>query len=369
MQAKSSRIFRIATRKSPLALWQANKVKSLLECSNFKAELVPIVTTGDKMQKGALAQVQLGVHELPNHLNTGKGLFVKEIQEAMLANEADLAVHSMKDLPVHETDSLIVSALLPRARAHDVLILSKNLREAFQKSSAFSKTRGNFSTLSFSEIRESLVQEKEFYSGILGTTSSRRQNLLRNNFGKELNIQILRGNVDTRLSKVRNNEFAAIVLAQAGLERLGLFSDSDMITLPKNLFTPAPAQGVVAVEIRSLDAELQEILSHFSHESTVFAALTERLTLKILGGDCHTAIGIHFDEGILSIFCAHESKCISTEFRPSSLACESLLKIVQNSAGCYNSALDEAVNSMFVLELKDHLRQNEYQTVSSFNPG
>ncbi len=369
MQAKSSRIYRIATRKSPLALWQANKVKSLLESSNFKTELVPLVTTGDKMQKGALAQVQLGVDELPHHLSTGKGLFVKEIQEAMLSNHADLAVHSMKDLPVQETVGLMVSALLPRASAHDVLILSPKVREALQKSCGNSETKSNFSKLAFSEIQKSLAQEKEFLTGILGTTSSRRQNLLRNNFGSELNIQILRGNVDTRLSKVRNNEFAAIVLARAGLERLGLFSDTDMISLPKNLFTPAPAQGIVAIEIRSDDFELQEILSQFSHKSTVLTALAERLTLKILGGDCHTSIGIHFDDGILSLFCAHESKSISTRFQPSALAFESLLKIVKKSAGCYNSAMEQAANSMFVLELKDHLRKNEYQTVSSFNPG
>ena len=118
----------IATRKSMLALWQAETIQKLLSFHGIKTSLLPIVTTGDKMQKSQLADIQLNINP-EHHLTTGKGLFIKEIQEAILASKAQIAVHSMKDLPVTQTNGLKIAALLPRASACDVLILSPNVLE------------------------------------------------------------------------------------------------------------------------------------------------------------------------------------------------------------------------------------------------
>jgi hydroxymethylbilane synthase len=300
-----SRKIVIATRKSPLALWQANTVKSLLEKHGLDVELNTVTTSGDKMQRGALAEVSLDDPNIPAHLKTGKGLFVKEVQEEILARRADLAVHSMKDLPVEATDGLRVAAVLPRANPSDVMIFSPRLLEVFQSRAKISGAPD----LQISEVLKSLADFDWANAAPVGTTSARRQFFLRKTIAPaKLPLVVLRGNVDTRLSRVWNNEFSFIMLARAGIDRLGLYSPERMLTLPPEICTPAPAQGVVAIECRSSDVELRAILSKINHSRTSLAAACERAALWLTGGNCHTALAAHFDGQTLTAWAAAGEK-------------------------------------------------------------
>lgn len=279
--------FFIATRKSMLALKQAQMVSLLLQKSGFQTELLPLVTTGDKLQKSPLADINLNT-DSPEHLKTGKGLFIKEIQEALLSKKAQIAVHSMKDLPITQTEGLALAALLPRASPNDVLILSPNVL----KEIGISDLRSTH--LSYEELKNKLLTSSTFLSGPIGTTSGRRQLLMKKHFSASLNLQTLRGNVDSRLKKVRNNEFAAILLAQAGLERLELCKASDMFLLPLDKFIPAAAQGIIAIEVPLEEKELFQKTILLTSAETCLQAGMERLVLSLLDGDCHSPVGVHF---------------------------------------------------------------------------
>lgn len=292
----------IATRKSHLALWQAHKIQSLLQEKGIKTQLFPLVTTGDKMQKSQLADIHLPEQNAEHHLTTGKGLFIKEIQEALLSNKAHIAVHSMKDLPVAQTSQLSITALLPRAGARDVIIFSPEL---LQSTSLHTMSAAQKAQLTFGELKSILSTNPIFTQKPIGTTSARRQLLLKKCWNPHLNVQILRGNVDTRLKRVQNNEFAAILLAEAGLERLELFNHEHMFYLPISEFIPAAAQGVIAVEINDNNQQLANILTSLSCKQTRFAAGIERMVLALLGGDCHTPIGAHYDNKQLYVVCGH----------------------------------------------------------------
>ncbi len=296
-----SQVFYISTRKSMLALWQAEAIQNLLSFHGVEARLLPLVTTGDKMQKSQLAEVQIQQNDVLNHhLSTGKGLFIKEIQEAILSGKAQIAVHSMKDLPVAQTNGLSIVCLLPRAGARDVLILSPKVLEETKLNSLSDEERGN---LGYQKLKDILLTSKVFCEKEIGTTSSRRQMLLRKSISPHLNIQILRGNIDTRLKRLRNNEFSAIILAEAGLERLGLLNKKEMFFLPIMEFIPATAQGVIAVEIVENHNDLINYTSKFNCKKTCISAGIERMILALLGGDCHSSIGIHYQNGELFIIC------------------------------------------------------------------
>ncbi len=278
-----SQVFHIATRKSMLALWQAQTIQNLLCSYGVKASLLPLVTTGDKMQKSQLADIQIQQNNiLDHHLSTGKGLFIKEIQEAILSGKAQIAVHSMKDLPVTQTKGLSIVSLLARAGARDVLILSPKVLEETKLNLLSDEEREN---LEYQKLKEILLTSKIFCEKEIGTTSTRRQMLLRKSISSHLNIQILRGNIDTRLKRLRNNEFSAIILAEAGLERLGLLNKKEMFFLPITEFIPATAQGVIAVEIGENHHDLLNHASKFNCKKTCISAGIERMTLTILGGD------------------------------------------------------------------------------------
>ena len=295
----------IATRKSPLALWQANTVKSILESRGFDVELNTVTTTGDKMQRGALAEVSLDDPTIPAHLKTGKGLFVKEVQEEILAHRADLAVHSMKDLPVEATDGLRVAAVLPRANPSDVIIFSPRQLAAISALSNFTGLHEE----SADRVLVGLAGADWNGAAPIGTTSARRQFFLNKTLAPaNLPLVVLRGNVDTRLSRVGNNEFSFIMLARAGIDRLGLCSPEKMLTLPTSLCTPAPAQGVVAIECRSSDSELRKALASINDPQTSLAAALERATLWLTGGNCHTALAAHYDGNKLTSWAAADSK-------------------------------------------------------------
>jgi len=243
----------IATRKSMLALWQAEWIKSqLMEINpDFEIELNKIKTTGDKILDVPLAQVG------------GKGLFVKEIEEAMLRNEADLAVHSMKDVPTDLPDGLHLSTITKREDPRDAFIAREGIK-------------------SFDDLPQ---------GGHIGTSSLRRICQLLNK-RPDLKISQLRGNVDTRLRKLAEGEYDAIILATAGVKRLG---HADKITeiLPPELSLPAIGQGAVGIECRVDDAFINDLLSKLDHKETSVCVTAERACLKKLEGGCQVPIAAY----------------------------------------------------------------------------
>jgi len=240
---------KIATRKSQLALWQANWVKGLIEKGNpgVTVELVKILTKGDKILDVPLAKVG------------GKGLFVKEIEEALLREEADIAVHSMKDVPTELPDGLHLPVILKREDPRDAW---------FAKDGAL-----------FSEIRKGAK---------VGTSSLRRQAQLRA-ARPDLVFDDLRGNVDTRLRKLSEGQYDAIVLAAAGVKRLGL-ADNVTEYLGTDITLPAIAQGAVGIECRENDAETNALIAPLNHHETWINVSAERAFLATLEGGCQVPI-------------------------------------------------------------------------------
>ena len=240
---------KIGTRASKLALWQANWIKSALIEANPQqtVELVTIKTKGDKILDVPLAKVG------------GKGLFVKEIEQALLDGRIDIAVHSMKDMPAEIPDGLGIGAIPPREISADVLI-SKN-------------------GLLFSELRQ---------GGIIGTSSLRRGAQLRH-ARPDVVITPLRGNVETRLKKMETENLDAVVLAAAGVKRLDL---EDRITeyLDSDIMLPAVGQGALCIEIRQNDPDIQKIISALDDSDTRAIVMGERAFLNRLGGSCQVPI-------------------------------------------------------------------------------
>lgn len=241
---------RIGTRGSSLALWQADAVKKSIEMEypEIDIEIVKIKTMGDKIKDVPLAKIG------------GKGLFLKEIEEALYKNEIDIAVHSLKDVPVILPEGLEIYATLKRDDPRDVLI---------------SKKYKNF---------------KEFpNNAVIGTSSLRRKaQILKHN--NTLIVKDCRGNVQTRLNKLRENKYDGIILAMAGLLRLGL---SNIITevIDVDMMIPAICQGIIGVEIRKNDDTAKKLLNHLNDKNTHIIATAERTFLKTLGGSCQTPIG------------------------------------------------------------------------------
>ncbi len=238
---------RIGTRGSRLALVQAGIVRDLLAREGRDSEIVIVKTSGDRIQDRPLADAG------------GKGLFTKELEEALFAGEADIAVHSMKDVPTHLPDGLELGAFLPREDPRDVLVSGK------------------------SHTLSSLPP-----SAIVGTSSVRRRaQLLRAR--KDVEAVTLRGNVDTRLSKVESGAFAAAILALAGLKRLGL-QDRAATILDSDVWLPSPAQGAIGIELRKDDAYAKDAVAKLNHEPTAIALACERAFLAALDGSCRTPI-------------------------------------------------------------------------------
>ena len=248
----------IATRGSQLALWQAHHVKARLEAVSpgITVELEVIKTSGDKILDVPLAKVG------------GKGLFVKEIEQALVDRTADLAVHSMKDVPAELAPGLVIAAVSTREVPWDALC-----------------------------AREPVTLDTLPRGARVGTSSMRRQaQLLARR--PDLKILMLRGNVPTRLRKLDEGEFDAIVLAAAGLHRLGM---ADRITqlLPLETSIPAVAQGVLAIESRDGDTRVRELVRAAIHDEPTHAKmLAERTFLARMGGSCQTPLAAHaLDDG------------------------------------------------------------------------
>ncbi|MBJ91836.1 MAG: hydroxymethylbilane synthase [Alteromonadaceae bacterium] len=243
---------RIATRKSALALWQAEYVKAelLRNHPNLTVELVPMSTQGDKILDTPLAKIG------------GKGLFVKELEQAMLEDRADIAVHSMKDVPVEFPDGLMLHTICPRENPQDAFVSNQ-----------------------FKSIDELPP------GAVVGTSSLRRQCQLKA-LRPDLTVRDLRGNVNTRLAKLDNGEYAAIILAAAGLIRLG-FEQRIAALMPVDTSLPANGQGAVGIECRSDDKEVQQLLSALEHRETRICVLAERAMNRKLQGGCQVPIGAY----------------------------------------------------------------------------
>jgi hydroxymethylbilane synthase len=240
---------RIATRKSPLALWQANHVRDalLVRHPELDVELLTMTTQGDKILDTPLAKVG------------GKGLFVKELETGMLEGRADLAVHSMKDVPVEFPQGLCLAAVLPREDPRDVLISN--------------------TCSSIDELPQ---------GARLGTSSLRRQSQLRAR-RPDLQILDLRGNVNTRLSKLDNGEYDAIMLAAAGVKRMGWEARITEF-LPPEQFLPAIGQGAIGIEIREEDDRLHELVAELNDAQTAIRISAERALNEALQGGCQVPI-------------------------------------------------------------------------------
>ena len=241
---------KIATRQSPLALWQANYVKDRLQqlYPDLTIELVPMVTKGDVILDSPIAKIG------------GKGLFVKELEKALLNKEADIAVHSMKDVPMQFPEGLGLAVICKREDPRDAFV-SNSYR-------------------TFAEVPQGAV---------VGTSSLRRQCQLKA-LRPDLDIRSLRGNVGTRLSKLDNGDYDAIILASAGLIRLGLADRiASFIDVEQSL--PAAGQGAVGIECRTDDAQVQALLAPLADAETTYCVLAERAMNNHLQGGCQVPIG------------------------------------------------------------------------------
>ena len=260
---------RIGTRGSELARWQANTVATLLrQRAGVECEIVIIKTTGDRMAEARLSQIG------------GKHLFVKEIEDALLAGEVDLAVHSSKDMPAVLPDELVIGAVLEREDPRDAIVLPRVVD----------------TPLSVEELVRELGRAPR-----IGTSSVRRVAQLTRLFPGAHFLPI-RGNLDTRLRKLDSGGFDAIVLASAGLRRL---QQSARISayLPVAACVPAPGQGIIAVEIRDGDAATADAVGTINHEITGIALSIERAVVRRLGGGCQMPIGAYaaVDEGAVTV--------------------------------------------------------------------
>ena len=245
------RPLRIGTRESPLAMAQAEMVVTALLLAHGwqpeQIELVPIVATGDRIQDRALADIG------------GKALWTKELDWALHEGEIDCAVHSMKDVETLRPDSLIIAAMLERADTRDRLIGANSIDDLPQ-------------------------------GAVVGTASPRRRAQLLG-LRSDLDIRLIRGNVHTRLSKIKSGEFTATLLAAAGLLRLDL--DDTGTDIPHDIMLPAPAQGAIGIETLAESNHLRSVLKEISHPATFRAIMAERAFLKELTADCHSPVGAY----------------------------------------------------------------------------
>ncbi len=261
----------IGSRGSDLALWQANHVKRQLENLGHEVEIKVIVTQGDAIQNLSFDKLE------------GKGFFTKEIETALLDKSIDLAVHSHKDLETNPPAGLIIAAVSEREDPSELLLIRNESVDKSQKWNLKSET-------------------------IIGTSSARRKSQI-NLYRSDLQITDLRGNVPTRIQKLRDGLYDAILLAKAGVDRLQLdLSEFHVEVLNPTEFVPAPAQGVLGLQIREEDAEMKEIMTHLNHTDVAQKIGVERKILNLMQGGCQLPLGV---------FCPNE-KQLFVSFAPSS---------------------------------------------------
>ncbi|MGO8719631.1 MAG: hydroxymethylbilane synthase [Acidobacteriaceae bacterium] len=243
-------MIRIGSRGSALARWQADHIAAELRQCGHEVSIEILVTTGDRVQHAPFMQVGT------------KGMFTKEIEEALAEDRIDLAVHSLKDLPTELTEHFVIAAIPQRADARDAFV--------------------SVQYESFSALPQ---------GARVGTSSLRRQAQLCA-LRADLDIRELRGNVDTRLRKLHDGQYDAIILAAAGLDRLGLAADVKQL-FSSQLMCPAAGQGALAIECRTDDNATRSVVAALDHAPTRFAVHAERAALATLGGGCHLPVGVY----------------------------------------------------------------------------
>ena len=247
---------KIGTRGSQLALWQANYTMSQLLNQGIESELCIIKTQGDKIQDLSFDKLE------------GKGFFTKEIEEALLRGEVDMAVHSMKDLPTTSPEGLVTTAVSYRENPADWLL-----------------------------IRKDRIDNNQIFGlppqAVVGTSSARRKAQIID-LCPNVVLQDLRGNVPTRVEKLRTGGYDAILLAAAGLSRLALdLSGLELVQLHPREFVPAPAQGVLAFQTCENDLEVRRVLKHLHHAEVSAVTNVERRVLQLMDGGCHLPLGVY----------------------------------------------------------------------------
>lgn len=298
---------RVGTRKSPLAMWQAEHFKAEVErqIKGLTVELVPVLTSGDRFLSQSLSDLS------GDEASLDKGFFTKEIEEMLLANEIDIAVHSLKDLPTILPEGLRLAGISERGKVADLILANEALH--INLSQALIRKKNNFADeLSVESRRE---KRSKF---IIGTSSLRRQSQLFEFFGELIETKLLRGNLNTRLRKLQEDQYDAILVAEAGLERLlgeELFAGKEgslsldekkgvadfsriewegkglyLYRLNPLRFLPASAQGFLGIETREEDPGVQKIVDAFVDFSSTLLALSERSFLKTLEAGCHAPV-------------------------------------------------------------------------------
>ena len=252
----------IGTRGSKLALWQAHYTQAELRKHGVEAELQIIKTKGDNIQHLSFDKIE------------GKGFFTKEIEEALLRGEIDMAVHSMKDLPTESPEGLCITAVSYRENPADWLV-----------------------------VRRTCVDDKAMLKlkngAVVGTSSARRKALMLD-FRADVELKDIRGNVPTRLAKLQSGDFDAILLAAAGLTRLEMdLSDFEVFKLNPREFPPAPAQGVLAYQARIDDKRVRRILQELHDPHVALCTNVERKILQLIGGGCHAPLGAYCERDSL----------------------------------------------------------------------
>ena len=249
-------MIKIGTRGSKLALWQANFFAALLEEQGMDSEIKIIKTQGDVVQ-------HLGFDKLE-----GKGFFTKEIEESLLSGEVDVAVHSLKDLPTQSPEGLVIAGLSDRANPSDTLVIRK---ESYREDKLF-------------KLPENAT---------VGTSSQRRKALIKY-FRPDINTVDIRGNVPTRIQKLREQDFDALLLAQAGIDRTGVdLTGLEVLTLNPREFIPAPGQGIIAFQTREENVDLRKKLAALTDKRLIETSNVERKILQLMGGGCHMPLGAY----------------------------------------------------------------------------
>ena len=249
----------IGSRGSDLALWQANHVKKQLEDLGNEVEIKVIITQGDALQDLSFDKLE------------GKGFFTKEIENELLAGTIDLAVHSHKDLETNPPAGLKIAAVSERGNPADILLIRK---ESFDASELWN-------------LKE---------NGTIGTSSARRKSLVKA-FRKDCDIKDLRGNVPTRIDKLAQGQYDAIILAKAGVDRLKLdLSAFEVHVMDTSQFVPAPAQGVLGLQIREDDERMAGIMAPMHNKEVFNRIRIERNILNLLEGGCQLPLGVYCDE-------------------------------------------------------------------------
>ncbi len=277
------RIITIGTRGSDLALWQANYIKDRLAAINIEAELKIIKTQGDSILNLRLDKLE------------GKGFFTKELEEHLLEKSVDLAVHSHKDLPTVNPPGLIIAAVSEREDPSEVILILKDCVDSSKKLSVK-------------------------HNGIVGTSSNRRQSQLLA-VRPDLEFENLRGNVNTRIQKLRDEKYDAIIMAKAGISRLKLDLSEFYIEViePTAELVPAPSQGVLAVQIREEDQELFNVLQQINDSAVAERIAVERKVLNLFDGGCHMPLGCYCEKDEDGLFHVWTTKSIDQDEFPDRL--------------------------------------------------